>query len=206
MGIAKLLAKAAVRAGEGDGVRIGGKGLTKSGADNANRMTPSLKADVVKSTKADVAKIKKGLNAAVVDGDSNRHRLAQQLAGGRAVTRMTGRGAAVAGAGLGAYEVQSRANERSKNENAKKEALADRRKSPDPVKKIEDTLWKPSYAKSEDKPEKKVEKKDDKKKTVKKPESSVREGQNKNIDDDTRKRALDSIKNLNKGGMVKKCK
>jgi hypothetical protein len=36
--------------------------------------------------------------------------------------------------------------------------------------------------------------------------SSVREGKNNNIDDDSRKRALDSIKNLNKGGMVKKCK
>lgn len=34
--------------------------------------------------------------------------------------------------------------------------------------------------------------------------SSVREGRNNNIDDDARKRALDSIANLNKGGMVKR--
>lgn len=36
--------------------------------------------------------------------------------------------------------------------------------------------------------------------------TGVREGKNENIDDDVRKRALDSVKNLNKGGMVKKGK
>lgn len=40
------------------------------------------------------------------------------------------------------------------------------------------------------------------KKAADKP-TGVREGRNENIDDDTRKRAMDSVANLNKGGMVK---
>ena len=45
----------------------------------------------------------------------------------------------------------------------------------------------------------------DEKKAASKP-TGVREGRNENIDDDTRKRAMESVANLNKGGMVKYAK
>lgn len=200
MGIAKLIAKGLSKAG--DGARVGGKGATKSGADNANRWTPSLTSDVVKSQKADTAKIKKGLDAAADNVDNNRSRLSQQLAGGRAVTRTAGRAGALAATGVFAYDQGSRANEaNSRAGEAKKAASA-----PAPAKKAAPA----PMSMKDDAPAKKA---DEKKKDVKKasskleaPRSSVREGKNNNIDDDTRKRALDSIKNFNKGGMVKKCK
>lgn len=199
MGIAKLIAKGLSKAG--DGARVGGKGATKSGADNANRWTPSLTSDVVKSQKADTAKIKKGLDAAADNVDNNRSRLSQQLAGGRATTRTAGRAGALAATGVFAYDQGSRANEaNSRSGEAKKAASA-----PAPAKKAAPA----PMSMKDDAPANKA---DEKKKEVKKasskleaPRSSVREGKNNNIDDDTRKRALDSIKNFNKGGMVK-CK
>jgi len=198
MGIAKMVAAGLSKAG--DGVRVGGKGVTKSGADNANRWTPSLTSDVVKSQKADTAKIKKGLDAAADNVDNNRSRQSQQLAGGRATTRTAGRVGALAATGVFAYDQGSRANEaNSRAGEAKKAASA-----PAPAKKAAPISTK------DDSP---LEKVDTKKKDVKKtsskmesPRSSVREGRNENIDDDVRKRALDSIANLNKGGMVKKRK
>ena len=204
MGIAKLIAKAALRAGDGDGVRLGGKGATKSGADNANRWTPSLTSDVVKSQKADTAKIKKGLDAAADNVDNNRSRLSQQLAGGRATTRTAGRVGAVAATGAFAYDQGSRANEANIRAGEDKKAAS----APAPAKKAA-----PAPAPMSMKDDAPAKKADEKKKEAKKasskleaPRSSVREGKNNNIDDDTRKRALDSIKNFNKGGMVKKCK
>lgn len=200
MGIAKMVAAGLSKAG--DGVRVGGKGVTKSGADNANRWTPSLTSDVVKSQKADNAKIKKGLDAAADNVDNNRSRQSQQLAGGRATTRTAGRAGALAATGVFAYDQGSRANEaNSRAGEAKKAASA-----PAPAKKAAPASE--PVSKKDDAPAKKA---DEKKKDVKKasskieaPRASLREGRNNNIDDDSRKKALDSITNLNKGGMVKR--
>lgn len=200
MAIGKFLAKGLAK--DGDGVRRGmNKAVTKDGKDNANRWTPSTKADVVKSQKADLEKIKTGLEAGASQGGNARTRIAQQAAGARAVSRTAGRAAAVGAAGVAAYGgAKSEQDKRRLEAETKGKSLADLR----PVAKAE--------AKKEE--SKKAEaKKDDKKKErviaskkASMPERGVREGKNENIDDDVRKRALDSVKNLNKGGMVKKGK
>jgi hypothetical protein len=207
MALGKMLAKAAALSSK-TGKRIAEKGaaVTKAGTDNANRYLPDGAANVVKSQREDLARIKTGLNAAVNNPKNERVRLTQQEAAGRAITRTAGRAAVVGGAGVAGYEGMKSKLER---EDAKKGSDAPKRSSaPTPAPAPKKSIVEPPKAAA-----KESNKKDDKKKEKPKaskrfeaPKSSVREGKNENIDDDTRKRALASVANYNKGGMVKKGK
>jgi hypothetical protein len=204
MALGKMLAKAAALSSK-TGKRIADKGaaVTKAGTDNANRWLPDGNADVVKSQRADIDRIKTGLKAGVDKAKNERIRMTQQEAAGRAITRSAGRAAVVAGAGVAGYE-----GAKARIEDGKASAAPKRASAPAPApaaKKAAVEAPKP-VAKEIDK------KKDDKKEKPKAskrfevPKSSVREGKNENIDDDVRKRALASVANYNKGGMVKKGK
>lgn len=201
MAIGKLLAKGLAK--DGDGVRRGvGKAVTKDGKDNANRWTPSAKSDVVKSQKADIEKIKTGMSAGVTQGDNTRTRVAQQAAAARAISRTGARAAAVGAVAAGAYgTTKSEQDKRRLEAETKGKSLADLR----PAAKAEAKKEEPKKAEAKKLEAKKKERVIASKKASM-PESGVREGKNENIDDDVRKRALDSVKNLNKGGMVKKGK
>lgn len=78
-----------------------GKPNRSPGQSNAAKPLPSLKEDVVKSVKADAKRIGKGLSPS---GKSALTRSAQQLAGGRALTRMAGRVVPALGALEGGYQ------------------------------------------------------------------------------------------------------
>lgn len=200
MAIGKFLAKGLAK--DGDGVRRGmSKAVTKDGKDNANRWTPSTNSDVVKSQKADLEKIKTGLEAGASQGGNARTRIAQQAAGARAVSRTAGRAAAVGVTGATAYSAtKSEQDNRRLEAETKGKSLADLR----PVAKAE---AKKEEKKADDKkPEAKKKERVIASKKASMPERGVREGKNENIDDDVRQRALDSVKNLNKGGYVKKGK
>lgn len=204
MALGKLLAKG-VASKTGKRIAEKGAAVTKAGTDNANRYLPSNTPNLAKSQREDFARIKTGMNAGVNKGDNERIRLTQQEAALRAGSRTAGRAALVAGAGVAGYEGTKAKMER---EEAKKGSDAPKRSSaptPSPAPK--------KAAVEAPKPSSEAKKKDDKKKEkpkaskrIEAPKSSIREGKNENIDDDTRKRALASIANYNKGGMVKKGK
>lgn len=175
--------------------------------DNANKMRVSLTSDVVASQRADSDRIKKGLSAA---SDYPKNKLVQttrQEAGGRATVRTGQRAALVGGAGAAGYAVGSGAKARQDEVDKKNAATVAASKKPTETSK---TASKPAEKRSEGGGS---DKKAEKPKTAAKKtngriiaERGVREGKNENIDDDVRARALASIANLNKGGMVKKGK
>jgi hypothetical protein len=171
--------------------------------DNANKMRVSLTSDVVASQRADTDRIKKGLSAA---SDYPKNKLVastRQEAGGRAVVRTAQRGAAAGAAGAAGYAAGSGAKARQDEVDKKNaDTIAMTRKEAPKVSVVTKKDESPSKKKED---AKKPESKSAAKRSVV-PERGVREGKNENIDDDVRKRALDSIVNLNKGGMVKKRK
>lgn len=206
MAIGKFLSKAVSKTGQRFGeaaASVKNKADTGVGTvrhrspnqDNANKMAVSLKSDVGASQKADVERIKKGLNAAVANPKNALAARTQQEAAGRAVARTGLR----AGAGATALITGYSAGKGAGGEDDK------------PAKLVKPAERKAEAKKPETKKEeaKKPEAKKERVIASKKasmPERGVREGKNENIDDDVRKRALDSVKNLNKGGMVKKGK
>ena len=184
------------------------------GRSNANRMLPSLREDVIPSAKDDAKRIVKSVTPNDLTGAS---KIGVKKAGIRAASRMAGRAIPAVGAGLTAYDVTSAVIEGSKG----KDNPENRLKSYKAAKAATTDMRKGRSAGVEagareeamkSKPEKKVEKsKPEVKKAAPKkeeamPKSSVREGRNANIDDETRKKAMASVANLAKGGMAKKMK
>lgn len=72
---------------------------------NAKSLLPHPLEDVVGSQRADIGRIRQGLNA---PGKTKRGRLAQQEAAGRAITRTTGRAAGAGAAGIAGAEIGER--------------------------------------------------------------------------------------------------
>jgi len=72
---------------------------------NARSLLPHPRENVVESQRADIDRIGRGLNAS---GKTERGRLAQQEAAGRAITRTTGRAAGVGAAGIAGAEIGER--------------------------------------------------------------------------------------------------
>jgi hypothetical protein len=73
---------------------------------NANDLTPNLREDVVRSTRADAGRISSGLNSG--ESASPLIRRTRQEAGARALTRTLGRAAAATAAGEAGYEAGKR--------------------------------------------------------------------------------------------------
>lgn len=168
--------------------------------DNANKMVPSLKSDVIGSMKDDVGRIKRGLSASSDLAKNAPAATKVKEAAGRAISRTAVRGAAVGAAGVAGKAVGDAARERQGEVDKKNAATV-------ALSKVKTVETKKETAKaSEDKKEaaKPAAKKAAPAKKME--ERGVREGKNENIDDDVRKRALASVANFNKGGMVKKGK
>ena len=72
---------------------------------NAKSLLPHPLEDVSGSQRADIGRIRQGLNA---PGKTERGRLAQQEAAGRAITRTTGRAAGAGAAGIAGAEIGER--------------------------------------------------------------------------------------------------
>lgn len=207
MAIGKLLGKG-----------VGGASRFGSAANKGkNRLTAALDDDVMSETKRDVAAFRRALN---VDDEPNVRGAARQSvqeAGGRALMRTGTRAGAVGAAGaygLAAGDsIEEEANntrrrmrgeDKSEDKTPKRVAVASRSMDDDEESKPAEKkmTFKEAFA---------AARKDDKKtftwegkryttEMASSPKPSVREGKNENIDDDTRKKAVE----LAKGGAVKK--
>lgn len=172
---------------------------------NAARALPSLKEDVSASQSRDTSRIGRGLSPT---GQSALTRAAQQEAAGRAITRTTAR-AGLAGAALTAgYELGKALDEKTGIGKKVVNAVLGEAKEKGPrVELSAYSKQRLSELKEDNKKETAKEKAPVKKAAVKDVEvkgEGVREGRNENIDEDTRKRAMESVANLAKGGVVKK--
>jgi hypothetical protein len=163
--------------------------------DNANKMVPSLKSDVVGSMKDDIGRIKRGLSASSDLVKNAPAATKVKEAAGRAITRTAVRGAAVGAAFAGGKAVGDAAKARQ-DEVDKKNAVTVAASKP---KAVETKKEAPKAAESKKEAPKAAKKAAPAKKME---ERGVREGKNENIDDDVRKRALASVANFNKGGMA----
>jgi hypothetical protein len=153
-------------------------------------MTPHPLEDVVGSQRADIGRIRQGLNA---PGKTERGRTMQQEAGGRAITRTAGRAAAIGAAELGGEELGKRIRARADAEKA----------SPDD--NIESSMDSDSGSSGPPAPMPTPKPRPrSRPRPMPEPTGSVREGPNANIDDDTRARAMASVNGMKKGGMTKK--
>jgi hypothetical protein len=153
---------------------------------NAKSMTPHPLEDVVGSQRADIGRIRQGLSA---PGKTERGRTMQQEAGGRAITRTAGRAAAAGAAGLGGAEMGKRLRNRADAENISSDANMEPSMDSDSVSSAPPAPMPPPRPRRQSAPT---------------PTGSVREGQNENIDDNTRARAMASVNGMKKGGMTKK--
>lgn len=175
---------------------------------NAARALPSLREDAGLSQSKDVERIQRGLSPT---GKSALTRSAQQEAAGRAITR-TGARAGLAGAALETgYELGRAIDEKTGAGKKLVKAVLGEPKDDSPRVELSEYAKERLSSRNEnygnegrrtksEEPAKKATAKKD----VEEKGSSVREGRNENIDEDTRKRAMESVANLAKGGAVKK--
>jgi hypothetical protein len=147
---------------------------------NAKSMTPHPLEDVVGSQRADIGRIRQGLSA---PGKTERGRTMQQEAGGRAITRTMGRAGAAGAAGLGGAEIGKRLRDRADEEKMRPDVKKESGMGSD----MEAPAPRP---RPRPRP-----------RPMPEPTSSVREGQNENIDDETRAKAMESV-GMKKGGSV----
>jgi hypothetical protein len=199
--------------------KLVGKGLgrTFGSASNKgkNRLTPDMTEDVVSAQRSDLASMRRALN---VDDEPNVRGAARQSvqeAGGRAAIRTGGRAAAGGAALAAGYEggrmargeaerTRGRMSDDEEDKTPKRVAVASRSMDDDEESKPAEkkTTFKEAFAAAR-KDEKKTFTWEGKRYTTEmasSPKPSVREGKNENIDDDTRKKAVE----LAKGGAVKK--
>lgn len=199
--------------------KLVGKGLgrTFGSATNKgkNRLTPDLKEDVVGSQRSDLAAMRRALNVDDEPTVRGAARQSVQEAGGRAAIRTGGRvvagGAALAAGYEGgrmargeAEKTRGRMMEDEEDTTPKRVAVASRTmdeedEAPAPKK----TTFKEAFAaarKGGDKTFTWEGKRYTTELASEGPKASVREGRNKNIDDETRKKAEE----MYKGGAVKK--
>ena len=148
---------------------------------NARSMTPHPLEDVVGSQRADIGRIRQGLNA---PGRTERGRTTQQEGAGRAITRTMGRAGAAGAAGLGGAEIGKRLRDRADAEKMRPDA------------EMESSMG------SEEAPMPKPRSRP-RPRPMPEPTSNIREGRNENIDDETRARAMESV-GMRKGGMTQK--
>jgi len=153
---------------------------------NAKSVLPHPKEDVMASQRADIGRIRQGLNA---PGKTERGRAMQQEAGGRAIARTAGRAAAVGAAGLGGAEMGKRLRDRADAEKMRPDAEMGPSMGSDMDSNVEVPAPRP---RPRPRPM-----------PTPSPTSSMREGRNENIDDETRARAMESV-GMKKGGMTKK--
>ena len=149
---------------------------------NAKSVLPHPKEDVMGSQRADIGRIRQGLSA---PGKTERGRAMQQEAGGRAITRTMGRAGAVGAAGLGGAEMGKRLRDRADAEKMRPDAEM----GPSMDSNVEVPAPRP---RPRPRPM-----------PTPSPTSSMREGRNENIDDETRARAMESV-GMKNGGMTKK--
>ena len=196
-----------------------GKGLGRmfgsATGKGKNRLTPDLKEDVVKSQRSDVAAMRRALNVDDEPTVRGAARQSVQEAGGRAAIRTGGRVAAGGAALAAGYEggrmargeaekTRGRMMEDEEDTTPKRVAVASRTmddedEAPAPKK----TTFKEAFAaarKGGDKTFTWEGKRYTTELASEGPKASVREGRNKNIDDETRKKAEE----MYKGGAVKK--
>jgi hypothetical protein len=157
---------------------------------NAKSMTPHPLEDVVGSQRADIGRIRQGLNA---PGKTERGRTMQQEAGGRAITRTAGRAAAMGAAGLGGAELGKRLRDRADAEKMNSDAEMEPSMDSDSVSSAPPAPMPTPKPRPRPRP-----------RPMSEPTGSVREGRNENIDDETRARAMASVNGMKKGGMTKK--
>jgi hypothetical protein len=196
-----------------------GKGLGRmfgsATGKGKNRLTPDLTEDVVKSQRSDVAAMRRALNVDDEPTVRGAARQSVQEAGGRAAIRTGGRVAAGGAALAAGYEggrmargeaekTRGRMMEDEEDTTPKRVAVASRTmddedEAPAPKK----TTFKEAFAaarKGGDKTFTWEGKRYTTELASEGPKASVREGRNKNIDDETRKKAEE----MYKGGAVKK--
>jgi len=196
-----------------------GKGLGRmfgsATGKGKNRLTPDLKEDVVGSQRSDVAAMRRALNVDDEPTVRGAARQSVQEAGGRAAIRTGGRVAAGGAALAAGYEggrmargeaerTRGRMMEDEEDTTPKRVAVASRTmddedEAPAPKK----TTFKEAFAaarKGGDKTFTWEGKRYTTELASEGPKASVREGRNKNIDDETRKKAEE----MYKGGAVKK--
>jgi hypothetical protein len=201
--------------------KLVGKGLgrTFGSATNKgkNRLTPDLKEDVVGSQRSDLAAMRRALNVDDEPTVRGAARQSVQEAGGRAAIRTGGRVAAGGAALAAGYEGgrmargeaertrgRMRSEEDEEDTTPKRVAVASRTmddedEAPAPKK----TTFKEAFAaarKGGDKTFTWEGKRYTTELASEGPKASMREGRNKNIDDETRKKAEE----MYKGGAVKK--
>jgi len=148
---------------------------------NAKSVTPHPKEDVVGSQRADIGRIRQGLSA---PGKTERGRAMQQEAGGRAITRTMGRAGAAGAAGLGGAEMGKRLRDRADTEKMRPDAKMG------PSMDSEEAPMPKPRPRPRPRPM-----------PTPMPTGSVREGQNENIDDETRAKAMESV-GMKDGGKV----
>jgi len=149
---------------------------------NARSMTPHPMEDVMGSQRADIGRIGRGLNAS---GVTPRGRAMQQEAAGRAITRTLGRAGALGAVGLGGAEIGKKLAGKGMESSGEEMSQMSERPAPKAAPKA---ALKTSTPRG----------------VVEMPQSSIREGENEGIDEDTRRRAMQSVEGMKRGGKVKK--
>jgi hypothetical protein len=149
---------------------------------NARSMTPHPMEDVMGSQRADIGRIGRGLNAS---GVTPRGRAMQQEAAGRAITRTLGRAGALGAVGLGGAEIGKKLAGKGMESSGEEMSQMSERPAPKAAPKA--ALKTPTP-----------------RGVVEMPQSSIREGENERIDEDTRRRAMQSVEGMKRGGKVKK--
>lgn len=198
-----------------------GKGLGRmfgsATGKGKNRLTPDLTEDVVKSQRSDVAAMRRALNVDDEPTVRGAARQSVQEAGGRAAIRTGGRAAAGGAALAAGYEggrmargeaekTRGRMMEDEEDTTPKRVAVASRTMDDEdeaPKAAEKKMSFKEAFAaarKGGDKTFTWEGKRYTTELASEGPKASVREGRNKNIDDETRKKAEE----MYKGGAVKK--
>jgi hypothetical protein len=186
---------------------------------NAKSALPHPKEDVIKSQKADNERIRKGLSA---PGKTERGRLMQQEAGGRAMTRTGGRAGAAGAALMGGYELGRAIDEKTGlgKKMVDKSGLGDLAERAvnrrDKVELSDESKARIAKGDLEAKPAKEdseaatpapaptnTPRKRSMGASMSEPTGKMNEGENENIDSDTRARAMASVSGMKKGGMTK---
>jgi len=192
------------------------------GQTNAKDVTPNLREDVVRSQAADAAKIRRGLDTTDIANAGNRAKA--QVAGAKALTRTASRALGAAGALQTGWDIGRAIDEKtgigrkivdkvadampSSREGVKlskdsEERLANERIKPVGSSKVEEDTSESPKAKAPA-----AKKPAAKKASAPEPKSSMREGRNENISEETRSRAMKSVSEdepeMRRGGKVKK--
>lgn len=194
------------------------------GQTNAKDVLPNPREDVVRSQTADAAKIRRGLDTTDIANAGNRAKA--QVAGAKALTRTASRALGAAGALQTGYELGRAIDEKtgvgrkmvdtvadrmpSTREGVKLSKESEKRMADERIKRVgsvEVDEGKAATPKAKAVP-KPAAKPAARKPSAPEPKSSVREGRNENIGEETRSRAMKSVSEdeteMKRGGKVKK--